>query len=115
MKNYYVYILTNNHKTLYIGVTNDIDRRLYEHKHKLLPGFTKRYNIDKLVYFEQHADINAAIERETRLKGWTRQKKIDLIESTNPTWKDLSESWVASSPSLQPSRDSSPMLRSGSE
>ena len=90
-KNYYVYMMTNISKTLYVGITNDIDRRVYEHKHKLIDGFTKKYNIVKLVYFEETDDVNSAIAREKQIKGWLRKKKIALIESVNPHWKDLSE------------------------
>ena len=89
MKEYYVYIATNHNKTLYIGVTNNLERRMYEHKHKLTPGFTSKYNIDKLVYFEQTPDINTAITREKYLKGKKRDYKLDLIEKSNPTWSDL--------------------------
>jgi putative endonuclease len=90
MKNYYVYIMTNKSKTLYTGVTNDLTRRVYEHKHKLIPGFTQKYNITKLVYYEETSDIHAAIAREKQIKGWLREKKINLIESMNPNWVDLS-------------------------
>ena len=88
---YYVYLLTNKSNTvLYTGVTNDLQRRIYEHKNKLIDGFTKRYNVDKLVYFEYTTDVNIAIAREKQIKGWTRKKKNDLIEAINPTWEDLS-------------------------
>ena len=88
---YYVYILTNyNNKVLYIGMTNNLSRRLYEHKHKLIDGFTKRYSLCKLVYYECLSDTRAAIMREKQLKRWIRQKKTDLIETTNPQWEDLS-------------------------
>ncbi len=90
---YYVYIMTNRSKTLYTGVTNDLMRRVYEHKNKMVEGFTKKYNITELVYFEVTGDVQAAIEREKQIKGWLRSKKIALIESTNPAWKDLSEGW----------------------
>jgi putative endonuclease len=90
MKNYYVYIMTNNSKTLYTGITNDLNRRVYEHKHKLLEGFTKKYNIHKLIYFELFNNPGDAIRREKQIKGWLREKKIGLIESMNPEWKDLS-------------------------
>ena len=87
---YYVYLLTNKHNTvLYTGVTNDLRRRIYEHKNQLIEGFTKRYNINKLVYFEYTTDVKTAIEREKQIKGWTRKKKNDLIEIMNPEWKDL--------------------------
>lgn len=90
-KSYYVYILTNRSKTLYVGVTNNLIRRIYEHKRKLIPGFTAKYNIQQLVYFEQTNDALSAIIREKQIKGWLRIKKIILIESFNPNWKDLSE------------------------
>jgi len=88
--NYYIYILTNKRNTtLYIGVTNDLVRRVFEHKSKLVEGFTKKYNLNKLVYFEQSADILSALEREKQLKAGSRQKKIDLIEIKNSEWRDL--------------------------
>jgi len=91
MKTYYVYIMTNRSKTLYVGITSALVRRVYEHKQKLLEGFTKKYNITKLVYFENTTDVMVAISREKQIKGWLRRKKIALIESANPNWKDLSE------------------------
>lgn len=94
MKNYYVYIITNfTNSTLYVGVTNNLERRLYEHKNKLVDGFSKRYNLNKLVYFEETISIEKAIEREKQLKSWKRDKKETLIKNINPTWKDLSEEW----------------------
>ena len=93
MKQYYVYIMTNRSKTLSTGVTNDLIRRVYEHKNKMIDGFTKKYNITKLVYYEETNDIQAAIAREKQIKGWVRSKKIALIESANPKWDDLSEGW----------------------
>lgn len=93
MNQYYVYIMTNKSKTLYTGVTNNLNRRVYEHKNKLLPGFTAKYNITKLVYYGIFNDINQAIAREKQIKGWIRKKKIDLIESVNPEWNDLSKEW----------------------
>ena len=93
MKQFYVYIMTNKSKTLYIGVTNDLLRRVYEHKNKLNRGFTEKYNINKLVYFEIHNEINRAILREKQFKGFFRIKKIELIESQNPFWLDLSDDW----------------------
>lgn len=86
--------MTNKSKTLYIGVTNNLERRVYEHKEKLLEGFTKKYNITKLVYFETTPDVNSAIRREKQLKNWHREWKINLIESVNKNWNDLSGSWV---------------------
>ena len=91
MKDYYVYIITNRSKTLYTGITNDITRRIYEHKNKLLDGFTKKYNIDKLVYMELFTNPDDAIRREKQIKGWLRRKKVELIESVNPDWRDLSD------------------------
>ena len=82
--------MTNKSGTLYTGVTNNLERRIYEHKMHLVDGFTKKYKIDKLVYFEETDDINSAISREKQIKGWLRKKKIALIESTNPEWDDLS-------------------------
>ena len=94
-KSYYVYILASRKNgTLYIGMTNDLARRVYEHKHKLIKGFTKKYDISKLVHFEETDDITAAIAREKELKGWLRIKKLKLIEEHNPKWEDLSAGWV---------------------
>ena len=93
MSTYYVYIVTNRSKTLYTGVTNDLERRVFEHKHHLVEGFTKRYNITKLVYYEETNDVKEAISREKQIKEWLRRKKIALIESVNPEWTDLSEDW----------------------
>jgi putative endonuclease len=93
MKTYYVYIMTNKSKTLYTGVTNNLERRVYEHKHRLIPGFTSKYNITKLVYYEEGNDVHIALTREKQIKGWLRAKKIALIESVNPEWKDLSLEW----------------------
>ncbi len=87
---YYIYIITNKYNTvLYTGVTNDLIRRVYEHKEKLIAGFTKKYNVNKLVYYEIFADINDAIAREKQIKAGSRQKKIDLVNSMNPQWCDL--------------------------
>jgi putative endonuclease len=83
--------MTNNSKTLYTGVTNDLERRIFEHKQKMVKGFTKKYNITKLVYYEETCDIDSAIEREKQIKGWLRSKKIGLIESINPEWDDLAK------------------------
>ena len=93
MKQYYVYIMTNCSKTLYIGVTNNLQRRVYEHQHYLVAGFTSKYHMTRLVYFEATSDVNAAIAREKQLKGWLRAKKVALIESINPDWRDVSEEW----------------------
>jgi len=91
MKQYFVYIMTNYSRTLYIGVTNNLARRVQEHKSKKTKGFTEKYNIDKLVYFEQTDNVVSAIEREKQLKKWRREKKIRLIEKSNPLWLDLSD------------------------
>lgn len=89
---FFVYILTNwNNKVLYIGVTNNLIRRIYEHKQKLVDGFTAKYNLKKLVYFEEFENVTDAIAAEKKVKGWIRKKKISLIESKNPLWEDLSE------------------------
>ena len=94
MKNYYVYILTNwTNEVMYVGVTNNLERRFYEHKSRLFPGFTKKYNLQKLVYFEHFGDIQAAIAREKEIKGWRREKKDKLVTKENPDWQDLSEGW----------------------
>jgi putative endonuclease len=93
MKRYFVYILANKSKMLYTGVTSNLERRLFEHKQHLVEGYTKRYNITKLVYYDETNDVIEAITREKQIKGWLRQKKIALIESMNPEWKDLSEDW----------------------
>ena len=88
---YYVYIITNKiNSVVYIGITNNLERRLYEHKYKLVEGFSAKYNLYKLVYFETTEDVKSAIAREKQLKGWTRARKNDLIATMNPTWKDLS-------------------------
>lgn len=88
--NYYVYIITNwSNEVMYIGVTNNLKRRVYEHKNKLVEGFTKRYNVDKLLYFEVYKDVRLALNREKEIKGWRRAKKIALIEEKNPNYEDI--------------------------
>jgi putative endonuclease len=94
LRQYYVYIITNRSRTLYTGVTNDLRRRVHEHKCKLVPGFTQKYNITQLVYYEETPDVRAAITREKQIKGWLRAKKIALIESVDPEWRDLSDEWT---------------------
>ncbi|MBN1971834.1 MAG: GIY-YIG nuclease family protein [Candidatus Delongbacteria bacterium] len=90
MKNYYVYILTNwNNAVIYIGITNNLERRVYEHKNKLIDGFTKKYNVYKLVYYEISNSSISAIEREKEIKKWRREKKNKLVESKNPEWKEI--------------------------
>jgi len=93
VKNPCVYILASASKVLYTGVTSDLFRRVYEHKNALVPGFTSRYHIVRLVHFEDFPDMAAAIAREKQIRGWLRAKKVALIEATNPEWKDLSEGW----------------------
>jgi putative endonuclease len=100
VKQYYVYILASRSRNLYIGVTNDLERRIYEHKRKLVLGFTSKYNIDRLVYFDATEDVQSAIAREKQIKGWLRSRKVSLIESMNPTWDDLSARWFDEKESL---------------
>ena len=91
-RQYYVYILTNkSNKVIYIGVTNDLERRMFEHKNKLAEGFTKRYNLTKLVYYEVTEDVESAIKREKQLKNWHRDWKISSVNQFNPAWEDLSQ------------------------
>jgi putative endonuclease len=104
MKDYYVYILSSHRGTLYVGVTNDLTRRVYEHQHKLGDGFTGKYNISKLVYYESTTDVESAIAREKQIKGWTRNKKVGLIESVNPYWEDLAECWGIAATAPDPLR-----------
>ena len=93
---YFVYILSNwNNKVLYVGMTNNLVRRIYEHKNNIVEGFSKKYNLYKLVYYESCSDINSVLQREKEIKGWRREKKIKLIESMNPEWKDLSEEFLS--------------------
>lgn len=95
MRKCYVYMMTNKSRTLYTGMTNDLERRVYEHKHKLVKGFTSKYNITRLVWYQEFDDVEQAIECEKRIKGWLRAKKTALIESTNPPWRDLAEGWFS--------------------
>jgi putative endonuclease len=89
-KTYYVYILTNRTGTLYVGVTNDLARRLWEHRSGLVSGFTEQYKLDRLIYFEVFDQADQAIEREKQIKRWRREKKVSLIANINPDWRDLS-------------------------
>jgi putative endonuclease len=92
MNNYFVYIMSNwNNKVIYIGMTNNIERRVYEHKNKILKGFTQKYKLNKIVYYEMFNDVNIAIIREKEIKKWRRDKKDKLIEGLNPNWNDLSK------------------------
>lgn len=88
---YWVYIMASRSRVLYIGVTNDLDRRVREHKEGLVVGFTQKYHVDRLVYLEEFTDIRAAIAREKEMKGWVRSRKISLIEERNPIWGDLAK------------------------
>ncbi len=99
MAQYYVYIMTNCSRTLYTGVTNNLERRVYEHKKKIVPGFTKRDRMNYLAYYEVVGDVMSTITREKQIKGWVRARKIALVEPVNPDWKDLSEDWI--DPSLR--------------
>jgi putative endonuclease len=93
MRTYWVYIMTNRSKTLYTGVTGDLARRIYEHRHRLVPGFTSRYHIDRLVHAESFSEVRDAIAREKQIKGWVRAKKLALIFESNPDWRELGEEW----------------------
>ena len=93
MKHYFVHIMSSSSGTLCIGMTNDLARRVYQHKNKAIEGYTKKYGVTRLVYHETHNDVREAIAREKQIKRWRRSKKIDLIESLNPKWSDLSEGW----------------------
>src|SRR5438445_10791783 len=98
MRTYYVYIMASRSRVIYTGVTNDLARRVDEHKRSLTPGFTSRYHITRLVYFEDFGDVRDAIAREKQLKGWVRSRKIELIEEKNPTWGDLASQWITEPP-----------------
>ena len=89
MSQYFVYIMASRSRALYVGVTNNLSRRVGEHKEGLIPGFTQRYKINRLVYYESTPDVRAAIAREKQIKRWRREKKVNLIESLNPEWNDL--------------------------
>jgi len=93
-KTYFVYIMSNSSKMLYTGVTNDLEHRVFQHKAKQIEGFTKKYNLHRLVYFEAFGDIRVTIAREKEIKGWLRVKKVALIKSVNPGWKDLAPEWM---------------------
>lgn len=104
-KSYFVYILGSLSGTLYIGATNDLQRRVFQHKQHDIEGFTKEYDVDRLVYWETFYDVRNAIDRERQLRGWRREKKIALIKSMNPQWKDLSREWYGSrGPSTRPAK-----------
>ena len=92
-RTFYVYMMAGKFRTLYTGVTNNLERRVVEHKRKLVPGFTSKYNLNRLVHFETFGDIRDAIQREKQIKGWLRAKKVALVIAHNPAWSDLSEGW----------------------
>ncbi len=100
-KTYWVYIMSNKSRVLYTGVTNSLQYRVYQHKRKVVSGFTRRYNVTQLVYFETTHDIRAAIRREKHIKGWLRKKKVALIRSVNPRWEDLSAEWFRGQGSVE--------------
>ncbi|MDA1347615.1 MAG: GIY-YIG nuclease family protein [Chloroflexi bacterium] len=108
MGQYYVYMLTNQRRTLYTGLTNDLVRRVYEHRRKVVDGFTRKYNVTWLVHYEVTDDILSARDREKQIKSWRRGKKVALIESANPKWRDLAAEWFE-----EPSAALDPSLRSG--
>jgi len=95
MTNYYVYFMTSPSGTLYIGMTNNLQRRVYEHKYGMIEGFTKKYSVNRLVYFEETGEVQSAIAREKEIKKWRRSKKIALIESLNLKWQVLSVEWYS--------------------
>ena len=92
-RDYFVYMMASKTRTLYIGITNNLERRVWEHKQKETPGFTKRYDVTMLVYYESFGDVTVAIGREKELKAWRREKKVALLESVNPKWQDLAADW----------------------
>ncbi len=95
-REYWVYILTNKRNgTLYVGVTNSLERRIWQHKTKVIEGFTQKYGLDQLVHFEHFRQVSQAIDREKQIKGWLRHRKLELIEKDNPQWVDLSAGWFA--------------------
>ena len=112
-RGYYVYMLASRSRVLYVGVTNDLQRRVLEHRNGAVEGFTKRYNIRRLVWFESGSDVMVAIEREKQIKGWRREKKVGLIEKGNLTWEDLAEGWCGGETGQQQERKADPSLRSG--
>jgi putative endonuclease len=93
VRTYWVYIMTNRSGTLYTGVTGDLARRVYEHRQRLVPGFTSRYQLDRLVHAEPFSEVRDAIAREKQIKGWLRAKKLALVAESNPDWSDLGEEW----------------------
>jgi len=107
-KRYSVYILASKLRVLYTGITSNLVSRVWQHKTKRIPGFTQKYNCNQLVYYESFRDVGAAIAREKQIKGWRRSKKLNLVESTNPKWKDLSADWYPTARKVKPHPDSKP-------
>jgi putative endonuclease len=93
MRQYYVYIMASKTRRLYVGITSDLERRVAQHKDGGFSGFTSRYNVTRLVYYESTSEVRSALEREKEIKGWLRSKKLALVESVNPSWRDLSAEW----------------------
>jgi putative endonuclease len=110
-RRYHFYIMASRSRTLYCGVTSKLERRVWQHKNHRLSGFTDRYNIERLVYFERYGDIRNAISREKQIKRWSRQKKLALIERANPTWLDLSEGWYQENTVLHRNPNADPSTR----
>src|SRR5881296_2970488 len=115
VRTYCVYIMASRSRVLYTGVTNDLARRVDEHKRRLTPGFTSRYHITRLVYFEEFGDVRDAIAREKQVKGWIRARKVRLIQRKNPTWEDLADTWFAGRRTSRDAREGDPsrLRRSG--
>jgi putative endonuclease len=103
-RSYFTYIVASRSLTLYVGVTGDQQKRVFEHKQKLHEGFSATYNCNRLVWFEEFGEVGEAIEREKQLKGWRREKKIALIERLNPTWMDLAEQWYSREQMMGPAQ-----------
>ena len=103
-RDYFVYILANASRMLYVGVTNNLKRRVYEHRNQVIPGYTSRYGIKRLIWFEETPNVQAAITREKQIKGWIRAKKVALIESQNPAWNDLSAGWYDDAIRTEPNK-----------
>jgi putative endonuclease len=110
-KQYYVYIMANPRQKIYTGVTSNLEQRVWQHKNKVISGFTSKYDCTALVYYEVTEDVRAAIEREKQIKGWLRKRKLALITLANPTWRDMSADWPAPSDVRGTAPD--PSLRSG--
>ncbi len=108
---YFTYIMASKSRTIYVGVAGDLLRRVFQHKQKIHAGFSARYNCSRLVWFQRFSEVNEAIQREKELKGWSRDKKIALVESTNPTWEDLSQAWYPHLTATRESRQADPSLR----